>query len=568
MTKVWDMLGGAARWMMRGSISSQMDRIFAMLIAIFAIFGLVAAIGLVRVEQRAAALSELTNVAFVTASMNQSVAAAKDNMGAYRARNYDPALIALSIESARRASTLNEQLRSSVALAAPNYLPTVDALNTQLAGVELSLIEVRDASLDIVEEESFLGPKYDQIDAAIANIVTIREDVATRVEETSGRARGWIQTLIGAMVALMLVAVGVIFFGKRLVARQIVQPIEEISEISERIAAGETELDIPGAYRNDEIGTMANALTILREKQEETASTMRSELDIQRERAGKIDLLQGIAETFEKTIGDVANEIASASNQMHSAAGQLAGSADQTSGHMAKASEELRDASATITGAAAASDEFAMSIREISQQAASSAMRARNASEAASEVDGTISTMTGSADKISEVVEMISQIAQRTNLLALNASIEAARGGEAGRGFAVVASEVKELAAETGKATQEVEQLINDMQSATNTSAEALRTVAQEVVELEQTSVAIAAAVDQQSISGDDLAQSIGLVAGGTENVSANIDDVSEMSDSVGKTAGQVLESSTHLQTQSERLRSHVADFLKNVRAA
>src|SRR3546814_2330928 len=80
---------------------------------------------------------------------------------------------------------------------------------------------------------------------------------------------------------------------------------------------------------------------------------------------------------------------------------------------------------------------------------------------------------------------MISTIAQRTNLLALNASIEAARGGEAGRGFAVVASEVKELATQTGKATEEVAGQIRAIQETTHASVEALRSIASQIAQLE-----------------------------------------------------------------------------------
>ena len=111
-----------------------------------------------------------------------------------------------------------------------------------------------------------------------------------------------------------------------------------------------------------------------------------------------------------------------------------------------------------------------MSIGEISRQASTSAELARKASTAAEDADTTISALTLSASQVGDIVEMISTIAQRTNLLALNASIEAARGGEAGRGFAVVAAEVKELATQTGKATQEVAGQIRSIQAPTSAS--------------------------------------------------------------------------------------------------
>ena len=119
----------------------------------------------------------------------------------------------------------------------------------------------------------------------------------------------------------------------------------------------------------------------------------------------------------------------------------------------------------------------------------------------AGNADDTISTLAVSAEQVGQIVELIQSIAKRTNLLALNASIEAARGGEAGRGFAVVASEVKELAAQTSRATEEVAEQIRTMQNSTGASVGALRSIAEQIKELEGAAISIASAVDQQSVA-------------------------------------------------------------------
>ncbi|MCB1800022.1 MAG: methyl-accepting chemotaxis protein, partial [Gammaproteobacteria bacterium] len=180
------------------------------------------------------------------------------------------------------------------------------------------------------------------------------------------------------------------------------------------------------------------------------------------------------------------------SSQLQSTASSMASAAEQSTSQAGKVVDSMKEASAGVTAAAAASDEFAMSIGEISRQAASSAELARKASESAERADTTISALSDSATQVGAIVDLIQSIAKRTNLLALNASIEAARGGEAGRGFAVVASEVKELAAQTSRATEEVAGQIRTMQDSTGNSVKALRLIGEQIEQLEATAISIA----------------------------------------------------------------------------
>ncbi|HWK40524.1 MAG TPA: methyl-accepting chemotaxis protein [Croceibacterium sp.] len=387
--------------------------------------------------------------------------------------------------------------------------------------------------------------------------------------------------LTGALLILAVAAIAAISI--RIVRTELIRPIENVCAAMRELAEGNREVFVPHEDRTDEIGAMARYLVVIRkaankfdrmrqEREAATAEELRkmAELDAERQqlRGRQAETLFNLADKFERTVGDIVSGVAAASSQLQATASSMASAAEQSAIQTGEVSSGLNEASAGVTAAAAASDEFAMSIGEISRQASTSAELARQASTAAEQADITISALTLSASQVGDIVEMISTIAQRTNLLALNASIEAARGGEAGRGFAVVAAEVKELATQTGKATEEVATQIRAIQGTTSASVEALRAIASQIQQLEATSVSIAAAVDQQSVAGQDLARSIDLAARNTEDVSGSITQLRETSLATGAAASQVLSSSTELEQQASVLKTQVQEFLTHVRAA
>lgn len=372
-----------------------------------------------------------------------------------------------------------------------------------------------------------------------------------------------------SIIALPLVvaATSLIYslFTGRYVMEHIVKPFEHLTEGMHKISEGNYDLDVQHTERDDEIGQMCRSLekakkaAMLLKELREQAQARQEEHNAQ---------LAELAARFERQISDIVNGVAAASSQLESTATAMAETAEISANQSGTVSEAMDSAAAGVTAAAAATDEFALSINEISRQASGSAELARKAAEATRKADETIAALAGSAAEVGQIVELISSIAQRTNLLALNASIEAARGGEAGRGFAVVAAEVKELAAQTAKATERVAVQIQKIQEDTGVSVAALQAIARQINDLEVTSVSIAAAVDQQSAAGQDLARSIDLAARSTERVSSSIAQVREGSLATGAAAVQVLTSSSELKHQSAALRSQVDDFLNHVRRA
>jgi methyl-accepting chemotaxis protein len=419
------------------------------------------------------------------------------------------------------------------------------------------------------------GEKAQRAAGALARTIGTAAEAAARAD--TGAFAKVLYVWLAFATALTVIAIA----AQRYLHRNVGTTLKNMARQMTQLASGKTDVAFDGKTREDEIGDMARALEVfhgnalrLEQLSRERAERASAELDekirlqLQQEEARieREKMLRDVADQFERTVGEVVTGVVAASSQLQATSQLMAATAEDTSRRTGEVASAMEEANLGATAAASASDEFAMSIGEISRQAASSAELAREATVSARKADNTIGALTASAQQVGEVVELIQSIARRTNLLALNASIEAARGGEAGRGFAVVASEVKELANQTSRATEKIAEQIRDMQDTTGASVSALREIAGQIEQLETTAVSIATAVDQQSVAGQDLARSIDLAARGTERVAGHIEDVREMALSTGAAASQVLTSATSLEAQAATLRSQVQGFLTRVR--
>jgi methyl-accepting chemotaxis protein len=275
-----------------------------------------------------------------------------------------------------------------------------------------------------------------------------------------------------------------------------------------------------------------------------------------------------LAKAFGTHLDEVAGGLMSAATDLESDAGQMAAAAEKTSRQTSGVRSASDQASSNVATVAGAADELAASIAEINRQVASSTERTGRAVNEASRAGTEIRTLADAALRIGDVVKLISEIAEQTNLLALNATIEAARAGEAGRGFAVVASEVKSLANQTAKATEEISAKVGEMQQSTTNSVAAVEAIAQTITEINGITASIATSIEQQGLATREIARNVQEASAGTSQVSSNVTGISEAAADTGRVASRVNSASERVHGEVETLRREVTQFLQRLASA
>jgi len=210
---------------------------------------------------------------------------------------------------------------------------------------------------------------------------------------------------------------------------------------------------------------------------------------------------------------------------------EIAASSVQTSQLANQSATATETATENVQAVASGAEELASSIAEISRQVGEAASVSGDAVEKSAQAQGVIAELDGAAQSIGEVLRLITDIAEQTNLLALNATIEAARAGEAGKGFAVVASEVKSLASQTAKATEQISGQIDAVQDNTRQAVSTIDDIQSVIDQLNQISTGISTAVEEQSAVTADISSNMQTAAEGVRTVSANITEIAQASD-------------------------------------
>jgi methyl-accepting chemotaxis protein len=396
-----------------------------------------------------------------------------------------------------------------------------------------------------------------------ANLLSDQQRLEAESDATIVQTERLIVALAGG--GFLLGAVLAILLGKG-----ISRPMTAMCKAMRELAGGNFDVVLPGLGRKDELGEMAGAVEEFKlqavAKAERDAAAQEAQ-NKESSAARRTELIR-FADEFETAVGAIVSNVSASAVQLEAAAGTLTRTAETTQSLSSKVAGSSDEASSNMQSVASATEELSASVDEIGKRVRESSRIAEAAVVQAQQTDGRIGKLSRAAQEIGDVVKLITAIAEQTNLLALNATIEAARAGEAGRGFAVVASEVKSLASQTAKATDEISSHILGMQGATQESVAAIKEIGGTISQISDIASSISAAVEQQSSATQEIARSVQNVAKGTDEAAADIMEVNRGATETGSASADVLNSARTLSSESTRLRAELDRFMANIRAA
>jgi methyl-accepting chemotaxis protein len=372
-----------------------------------------------------------------------------------------------------------------------------------------------------------------------------------------------ILTIYLGIVAIVVLVSGAIAMA---LARSISRPVSTMAERMGRLAEGDLAIEVPYLDDRNELGLLARALEVFkqnRRKADELAAAQEAEqaAKLRRQEAVEVTLVD-----FQEQTSRVIAAVVVAAEKVRSHAGGLADMAQNSRSMIDAVNQAASNTTGSVGTIAAAAEELSAAVNEVNQQVTRSTDVAVRAVTEADQATVTMRGLSDATDRIGAIVQVIRGIAAQTNLLALNATIEAARAGEAGKGFAVVAGEVKALANQTTKATEEIQTYVAGIQGETQRAVTAISTIGTIVTDMRAMSTGIAAAMEEQGATTQDIARNINHAADGTRNVSTNITGVATAAESTSKAAGALHTASNDLQREAAVLREDVSGFFERLR--
>ncbi len=498
-------------------------------------------------------------------------------------------------------------------------LAVIVTKNVQASGVPKAtqetilglLREYEESFLALVAQEGRIGVSNEKMRDAVHQMEPIiEENVAEAItqmgqSEAKTRADSQSQARVALVVAVLAGLLSALFAV--LITRLITGPLAILNRFAQQVSTGNLQVSV-AIDQKDEVGHLALAMTHMVDSLRDLLSQMSdnaNDLDmsavdlaaVSTQVTGSANSLIEQTSTTAAAVEELSatmTQISAASEQSSVSATGMVSGATQTSHAIEKVTRAAQDtagilnrvannskqmssqlsaiadgavrANHSVLSAVSSIQDMTTSFVAVREQCALADARSLEASQHIHSSKGVITKLARSAREIGSVVDLISKIAGQTNMLALNASIEAAGAGNAGKGFAVVANEVKELARQTGQATQMIRDQVATIQQQSNHVADEIQGIIQLIEGVVSANNEIVRAVDAQSVDAEAITQAIKVTAGETsavtERLGGSVVAISETADQVLQVFRRMLEVSRQMEQGSQGM----ADISQSVR--
>ncbi|WP_035056148.1 methyl-accepting chemotaxis protein [Andreprevotia chitinilytica] len=382
-------------------------------------------------------------------------------------------------------------------------------------------------------------------------LLKIREEEAKASTQTA-----FITIVVGFLIAAALVIAAAIFLGQHIGG-----PLKEVTAAAEQISSGDLSLDLTQTARTDEIGTLTRTFAQMQEALRAIASITErvaaGDLSVQPTPQSDKDVLGNAVTSMVLNLREMTREILNGINVLAGSAAEIQAGMTQIASGAQETATSIGETSSTaeeVKQTAMVSSQKAKSVSEAAQKVTLVSQTGRKAVDDVVEgmqrihdqmalIADSIVRLSEQTQAIGEIIATVNDLAEQSNLLAVNASIEAAKAGEHGKGFAVVAQEVKSLAEQSKQATVQVRQILGEIQKATSgavlateqggkavegglkqssEAGDAIRVLTESIVESAQSATQIAVSAQQQLAGMDQLALALDNIrTAGAQNIAS-----------------------------------------------
>lgn len=440
-----------------------------------------------------------------------------------------------------------------------------DELRTNMVGYKAAFEAYTSATARITALTNELSALFELVPPSIAVLngaaTTLQSDAAAHLEQTRTIAAFAIGGAILALLCLLpLIAV--------MIGQSIARPLGLLQEAMEKLAAGDTQTEVPVLAGKSELAAISRTVQVFKENAIERMHLAHSQSAENEQRSQRVSRLEDLIARFETTVFTALDNLDQSNGELRQTSQSMEQAADDVADQSMNAEDAMRTAAENVMAAARSAEDLSQSISEISGQTRQSTVVAQQAAQSASSTVSTMRELSSAAERIGEVMGLIRDIANQTNLLALNATIEAARAGEAGKGFAVVAAEVKQLADQTSRATEDIASQIEAIQGSSTQAVGAIEEVSRIIAEMETLAAAVASSVEQQDYAVQAITENVTTAAGRSDEGASRMGAVGSAANLARQNGAEVESLAGILSEQGGLIRQEVTAFLQGVRSA